>query len=213
MWTSLTTYEPVSWILKKASAFQPLSPQGETPKLIESKLNLPESLLRFVKNCNLCLFPLQQELQQAMEERIQRKQDVKSTQTEPVKEKEPPNPLQFFQDAKIQEILSSLHDGYSSSLEKAASALQTNGLVDISSLRAVINKRLGEEWSVLLLENAKMKSELDNIRARIDEEKKGFVNELKALKMDGEEKGKSQFEQKGVPKDGVMPPDGADLSV
>lgn len=158
------------------------------------------------------MFPLQQELQQAMEERIQRKQDVKSTQTEPVKEKEPPNPLQFFQDAKIQEILSSLHDGYSSSLEKAASALQTNGLVDISSLRAVINKRLGEEWSVLLLENAKMKSELDNIRARIDEEKKGFVNELKALKMDGEEKGKSQFEQKGVPKDGVMPPDGADLS-
>ena len=158
------------------------------------------------------MFPLQQELQQAMEERIQRKQDVKSTQTEPVKEKEPPNPLQFFQDAKIQEILSSLHDGYSSSLEKAAAALQTNGLVDISSLRAVINKRLGEEWSVLLLENAKMKSELDNIRARIDAEKKGFVNELKALKMDEEEKGKSQFEQRGVPKDGVMPPDGADLS-
>lgn len=158
------------------------------------------------------MFPLQQELQQAVEERIQRKQDVKSTQTEPVKEKEPPKPLQLFQDAKIQEILSSLHDGYSSSLEKAASALQTNGLVNISSLRAVINKRLGEEWSVLLLENAKMKSELDNIRARIDEEKKGFVNELKALKMDGEEKGEPQFEKKGVPKEGVMPPDGAELS-
>lgn len=154
------------------------------------------------------MFPLQQELQRATEKRIQRKQDVKSTQTEHVNE----NPLQLFQDAKIQEILSSLHDGYSSSLEKAASALQTNGLVDTSSLRAVINKRLGEEWSVLLLENAKMKSELDNIRARIDEEKKGFVNKLKALKMDGEEKGKSQLEQKGVPKDGVMPPDSAELS-
>ena len=157
------------------------------------------------------MFPLQQELQRATKKRIQRKQDVKSTQTETVEEKGPPNPLQLFQDAKIQEILSSLHDGYSSSLEKAASALQTNGLVDTSSLRAVINKRLGEEWSVLLLENAKMKSELGNIRARIDEEKKGFLNELKALKMDEEEKGKSLLEQKGVPKDGVMPPDSAEL--
>ena len=154
------------------------------------------------------MFPLQQELQRATEKCIQRNQDVKSTQTETAEEKEPPNPLQLFQDAKIQEILSSMHDDYSSSLEKAASALQTNGLVDTSSLRAVINKRLGEEWFVLLLENAKMKSELDNIRARIDEEKKCFVNELKALKMDGEEKGKSLLEQKGVPKDGVMPPDG-----
>ena len=101
-------------------------------------------------------------------------------------------------DEIVQAILSSLHDDYSSSLEKAASVAQSNDLDDISSLRAVINHRLGEEWSLVVLENARMKSELDNILGRINEEKRNFVSELTNLKFQEANDTEAQIDGKVV---------------
>ena len=132
---------------------------------------------------------MQQELQREREKNQRAQQHTKSTQTEKIQQDESANPpmanhLMKLQDREIlQGLLSSLHDDYSSSLEKAAYAAQTNDLDEISSLRAVINQRLGEEWSLVVLENAKMKSELDNIRGRIDEEKRSFESELTNSKL------------------------------
>ncbi|KAL9982478.1 hypothetical protein ACROYT_G004525 [Oculina patagonica] len=134
-------------------------------------------------------FLLQQELQQEKEKNLRAQQHAKSTQTEMIERDESANaPMDNhsvkFPDREIlQGLLSSLQDEYPSSLEKAAYAMQTNDLDDISSLRAVINQRLGEEWSLVVLENAKMKSELDNIRGRIDEEKRSFESELTNSKL------------------------------
>lgn len=127
---------------------------------------------------------MQHELQLEKEKNLRAQQHAKSTQTEKIERDESSNPPMRNHSVKspdreiLQGLLSSLHDEYSSSLEKAAYAAQTNDMDDISSLRAVINQRLGEEWSVVVLENAKMKSELDNIRGRIDEEKRSFESEL-----------------------------------
>ncbi|XP_068708780.1 uncharacterized protein [Montipora foliosa] len=103
-----------------------------------------------------------------------------------------------FQDNEIcQEILSSLQEDSSFSLEKAAWAAQTNDSVDISSLKAVINERLGEEWSLVVIENARLKTELDNIRRRINEEKTSFAKELTALSINGENENESHVEESG----------------
>ena len=141
---------------------------------------------------------LQEELQREKEKHFEVQRDDKSTQTESKEEAEFTNPnhcegsINFQEVELLHGILSSLHEDYSSSLEKAVSAAQTNDSVDVSSLRAVINKRLGEDWSLLVLENAKMKSELDNIRSRINEEKKSFASELTALQIKGENEKKEE---------------------
>ena len=119
---------------------------------------------------------MQHELQQEKEKNLRAQQHTKSTQTEEIEQQQHSVKLQNRE--ILQELLSSLHNEYSTSLEKAVSAAQTNDLDDISSLRAVINQRIGEEWSLVILENAKMKSELDNIRGRINEEKRNFESEL-----------------------------------
>ena len=156
---------------------------------------------------------MQHELQREKKKHSQAQQDVKSTQTERIEHEESTNPSHGdhsvkFQDAELLHgILSALHDEYSSSLEKAASAAQTNDYADVSSLRTVINKRLGGEWSVLVLENAKMKSELDNIRARINEEKRSFVNELTTLQVNGSNEKALHVEEDGVLTDENTPQD------
>lgn len=128
------------------------------------------------------MFPflsLQHELQQEKEKNLRARQHTKSIQTEEIEQQQQQQHSVKLQNRDIlQELLSSLHNEYSSSLEKAVSAAQTNDLDDVSSLRAIINQRLGEEWSLVVLENAKMKSEIDNIRGRINEEKRNFESEL-----------------------------------
>ena len=147
---------------------------------------------------------MQEELRTEKEKYLQIQQDVKSTQTERVGQEESIAPSHDNSSIKYQDvellhgILSSLHEDYSSSLEKAASAAQTNDTVDVSSLRAVINKRLGEEWSVLVLENAKMKLELDNIRSRINKEKRCFASELTTLQVDGANEKNFQVDEGNV---------------
>ena len=132
---------------------------------------------------------MQQELQREREKNLRLQQHTKSAQTEKIQQDGSANPPMANHSLKSQDreilqgLLSSLHDDYSSSLEKAAYAAQTNDLDEISSLRTVINQRLGEEWSLVVLENAKMKSELDNIRGRIDEEKRSFESELANSKL------------------------------
>ena len=141
---------------------------------------------------------MQEELRREKEKHFEIQRDGKSTQTESKDEAEFTNPNHSDGSINSQEvellhgILSSLHEDYSSSLKKAVSAAQTNDSLDVSSLRAVINKRLGEDWSLLVLENAKMKSELDNIRIRINEEKKSFASELTALQIKGENEKKEE---------------------
>ena len=102
-------------------------------------------------------------------------------------------------DGVIQAILSSLYDDQSWSLEKAAFAAQSNNVDDVSSLRAVINHRLGEEWSLAILENARMKSELDDILGRINEEKRNLASELADSKFQADEVNsmKEQLNAKG----------------
>lgn len=85
----------------------------------------------------------------------------------------------------FQEMLSFFQEDYSFSLEKAASTAEINEAVDVSSLKAAINKRLGDEWSLLVIENARLKTELENIRSRINEEKTTLGKEFTKLK--GEE--------------------------
>lgn len=162
---------------------------------------------------------LQEELQKEKEKHFEVQRDDKSTQTESKEEAEFTNPnhcespINFQEVELLHGILSSLHEDYSSSLEKAVSAAQTNDSVDVSSLRAVINKRLGEDWSLLVLENAKMKSELDSIRSRINEEKKSFASELTALQINGENEKELQVEEGAVSADKNMfsKGEGADL--
>ena len=162
---------------------------------------------------------LQEELQREKEKHFGVQRDDKSTQSESKEEAEFTNPNHCESSINFQEvellhgILSSLHEDYSSSLEKAVSAAQTNDSVDVSSLRAVINKRLGEDWSLLVLENAKMKSELDSIRSRINEEKKSFASELTALQINGENEKELQVEEGAVSTDKNMfsEGEGADL--
>ena len=130
---------------------------------------------------------LQEELRKEKERNVQVRQDDKCVQTESKEKKESANlshgecSVDFDDFQILHGMLSSFHEDYSFSLEKAASAAQTNSSVDVSSLRAIINKRLGEEWSLLVLENARMKSELDSIRSRINEEKTSFASELTAF--------------------------------
>ena len=151
-----------------------------------------------------CFFSLQRELQRQKEATLRSEQHAKSTQTDKIERDESATPslgdhAVTSQDrAILQGILSSLHGDYSSSLEKAAFAAQTNDLDDISSLRAVINQRLGEEWSLVILENARMKSELDNIRGRINEEKRSFESELTKSKLKEEKEGEAIFQEDDV---------------
>lgn len=153
----------------------------------------------------LFFFSLQRELQREKETNLRSQQHDKSTQTE----RDESMTLSLNDHAVnsqdrdfLQGILSSLHGDYSSSLEKAVFAAQTNDLVDISSLRAVINQRLGEEWSLVILENAKMKSELDTIRGRINEEKQSFESELTKSKLKEEKGGETILEEDGEPNHG-----------
>ncbi|XP_029208723.2 kinesin-like protein KIN-7O isoform X2 [Acropora millepora] len=85
----------------------------------------------------------------------------------------------------FQEMLSFFQEDYSFSLENAASTAEINEAVDVSSLKAAINKRLGDEWSLVVIENARLKTELENIRSRINEEKTTVGKEFTKLK--GEE--------------------------
>lgn len=148
---------------------------------------------------------MQRELQRKKEANLRSEQHTKSTQTEKVERDESATPslgdhaVKSQDRAILQGILTSLHGDSSSSLEKAAFAAQTNDLDDISSLRAVINQRLGEEWSLVILENAKMKSELDNIRGRINEEKRSFESELTKWKLKEEKGGEAMFQEEEVP--------------
>ena len=146
---------------------------------------------------------MQRELQREKETNLRSQQHEKSTQTEKI-ERDESTTLSLGDHAVnsqdrdfVQGVLSSLHGDYSS-LEKAVFAAQTNDMADISCLRAVINQRLGEEWSLVILENAKMKSELDTIRGRIDEEKQSFESELTKSKLKEENKGETIFEEDGV---------------
>ena len=148
---------------------------------------------------------MQRELQREKEANLRSQEHDKSTQTEKIEVDESATPSLGDHAVKSQDseilrgILSSLQGDYSSSLEKAASAAQTNDLDDISSLRAVINQRLGEEWSLVILENARMKSELDNIRGRINEEKRSFESELTKSKLKEEKGGETIFPEDEVP--------------
>ena len=152
-----------------------------------------------------CLFSLQRELQREKDANLRSEQHAKSTQTEKIERDESAtstladNAVKSQDRAILQGILSSLHGDYSSSLQKAAFAAQTNDVDDISSLRAVINQRLGEEWSLVILENARMKSELDNIRGRINEEKRSFESELTKSKLKEEKEGEATFQEDEVP--------------
>lgn len=149
-------------------------------------------------------FSLQRELQREKEANLRSQQHAKSTQTEKIQQDESATPSVDdhsvnSQDREIlQGILSSLHGDYSSFLGKAAYVAQTNDLDNISSLRAVINQRLGEEWSLVILENARMKSELDTIRGRINEEKLSFESELTKSKIKEENGGETIFQEDEV---------------
>lgn len=148
---------------------------------------------------------MQQELQREKEANLRSEQHEKSTQTEKIERNESGTPtlgdhaVKSQDRAILQEILYSLHGDYSSSLQKAVFAAQTNDMDDISSLRAVINQRLGEEWSLVILENARMKSELNNIRGRINEEKRSFESELTKSKLEEEKEGEAAFQEDEVP--------------
>ena len=148
---------------------------------------------------------MQRELQREREANLRSEQDAKATQTEKKERDEFATPtlgdnaVKSQDRAILQGILSSLHGDYSSSLQKAVFAAQTNDLDGISSLRAVINQRLGEEWSLVILENARMKSELDNIRGRINEEKRSFESELTKSKLKEEKEGEATFQEDGLP--------------
>ena len=148
---------------------------------------------------------MQRELQREKEANLRSELHAKSTQTEKIERDESGTPtlgdhaLKSQDCAILQGILSSLHGDYSSSLQKAAFAAQTNDMDGISSLRTVINQRLGEEWSLVILENAKMKSELDNIRGRINEEKRSFESELTKSKLKEEKQEEATFQEDEVP--------------
>lgn len=148
-------------------------------------------------------FTLQEELKRLKDAYSQ---SERGTQTDLVDSYEFTNPLLQDQtkefpdrDGVIQAILSSLYDDQSLSLEKAAFAAQSNNVDDVSSLRAVINHRLGEEWSLAVLENARMKSELDDILGRINEEKRNLASELADSKFQADEVNsmKEQLNAKG----------------
>ena len=151
---------------------------------------------------------LQEELQREKEKHCQIQQDVKSTQTDCLVEEGSTAHGEMsliYQDGELlHNILSSFREDYSLSLEKAASDAQTNDSVGLSSLRAIISKRLGEEWCLLVLENAKMKSELDNIRNRIDQEKRSFASELTGLQVNREYENQLQIDEEGVLPDNSM---------
>ena len=148
---------------------------------------------------------MQRELQREKEANLRSEQHAKSTQTEKTERDESAtttlgdNAVKSRDRAILQGILSSLHDDYSSSLQKTVFAAQTNDMDDISSLRAVISKRLGEEWSLVILENARMKSELDKIRGRINEEKRSFESELTKSKLKEEKEGEATLQEDEVP--------------
>lgn len=86
----------------------------------------------------------------------------------------------------FQEMLSLFQGDCSFSLDKAASTAEINEAVDVSSLKAAINRRLGDEWSLVVIENARLKTELENIRSRINEEKTTFGEEFTTLKVEEE---------------------------
>ena len=151
---------------------------------------------------------LQEELQREKEKHCQIQQDVKSTQTDCLVEEgstaQGEMSLKYQDSELLHNILSSFREDYSSSLEMVASHAQTNDSVGLSSLRAIISKRLGEEWSLLVLENAKMKSELNNIRNRIDQEKRSFASELTGLQVNRENENQLQTDEEGVLPDNSM---------
>ena len=86
----------------------------------------------------------------------------------------------------LQELLSFFQEDYSFSLEKAALTAEVNEAGDVSSLKAAINKRLADEWSLVVIENARLKTELENIRSRINEEKTTSGEEFATLKVEEE---------------------------
>lgn len=91
------------------------------------------------------------------------------------------------QDKKtLQEVLSFFQEDCSFSLEKAALTAEVNEAGDVSSLKAAINKRLADEWSLVVIENARLKTELENIRSRINEEKTTSGEEFATLKVEEE---------------------------
>ena len=148
---------------------------------------------------------MQRELEREKKANLRSEQHAKSTQTEEIERDESATPSLSDHAVKSRDheilhgILSSLHGDYTSFLEKAAFAAQTNDMDDISSLRAVISQRLGEEWSLVILENARMKSELDNIRGRINEEKRSFESELTKSKLKEEKEGEARFQEDEEP--------------
>ncbi|XP_022791929.1 kinesin-like protein KIF15 [Stylophora pistillata] len=159
--------------------------QENVTTLLENNTKLQETLQvseNDKENLKSELTSVKEELQRLKEGYVQ---DEKGTQTDLVGQNEFMKPHLGDQSKTISDrngiihaILSSLHDDQSSLLEKAAFAAQSNNVDDVSSLRAVINHRLGEEWSLVVLENARMKSELDGILGRINEEKRNLVSEL-----------------------------------